>query len=105
MVGLICDGTGFGTDEAIWGFEFLKNSEGEKPFERLAHLAYFPLPGGEKAIREIDRIAIALAPENCDLPFSANRIQLIKNLISSGINSPQTSSLGRLFDGVASLTG
>ncbi|MBI9100022.1 MAG: carbamoyltransferase HypF, partial [Spirochaetaceae bacterium] len=104
-VGVICDGTGFGTDNSIWGFEFLKNSRDNKTFERIAHLNYFPLPGGEKAIREIDRIAIALTEDKEKLPFSNKRVTLIRNLIQSGINSPMTSSLGRLFDGMAAILG
>jgi len=104
VLGIICDGTGYGTDKSIWGFEFLKNSDNNRSFERMAHLEYFILPGGDRATREIDRIAIALSPEGKALPFSPNRITAIRDLINSGINCPRTSSLGRLFDGIAALT-
>ena len=107
IIGVICDGTGLGPDGKIWGFEFLRTGNNHRDFTRLAHLDYFPLPGGEKAIYEIDRIAIALTQENHEtsLPFPSGRIDSIKNLINSGINCPLTSSLGRLFDGVAALNG
>lgn len=104
-IGVICDGTGCGTDEAVWGFEFIQTSDNNSQFQRLAHLDYFPLPGGEKAIEEIDRIAIALVDNKRKLPFSSERVEQIDALIEKGINTPQTSSLGRLFDGIASLTG
>ncbi|MDA3812497.1 MAG: carbamoyltransferase HypF [Spirochaetaceae bacterium] len=105
VIGVICDGTGYGTDGSIWGFEFLTNSLNNKNFDRLAHLEYFPLPGGEKAIGEIDRIAIALTKAEDHLPFPEERIKQIRDLIRTGLNSPLTSSLGRLFDGIAALTG
>ena len=105
VIGVICDGTGYGSDGAIWGFEFLQNDSSNNSFTRLAHLDYFPIPGGEIAIREIDRIAIAISENRSDLPFDIDRIESISQLIESGINTPRTSSLGRLFDGIAALTG
>ncbi len=105
VLGVICDGTGYGTDKAVWGFEFLNIPPNNNRFKRLAHLDYFPLPGGEKAMREIDRIAIALVQNEERLPFPSERIKEIKTLINENINTPQTSSLGRLFDGIAALTG
>ncbi len=86
---VVCDGTGFGTDGKIWGFEFLEIEKDYRNFKRLAHLKYFYLPGGEKAVIEIERIARALKGEP----------------IETTINCPLTSSLGRLFDGVASICG
>lgn len=104
-LGVICDGTGYGTDGTIWGFEFLRTDRGSRNFTREAHLDTFSLPGGEAAIREIDRIAIALGEGLDDLPFPPERIREIENLIKADLNCPQTSSLGRLFDGVTALTG
>ncbi|MBF0361467.1 MAG: carbamoyltransferase HypF [Oligoflexia bacterium] len=116
VIGIIADGTGLGDDNKIWGFEFLKikntNTNEISLFERLAHLRYFPLIGGESAIHEIDRIAISLLtsagivdssswPKH--LSLNSERIQLIKKLMLSNLNSPLTSSLGRLFDGIYAL--
>jgi len=105
IIGVICDGTGYGTDGSIWGFEFLKNNADDQGFTRLGNLDYFQLPGGEKAISEIDRIAISLTERAGSLPFSWDKETSIRSLINSGINCPRTSSLGRLFDGIAALTG
>ena len=79
-----------------------------KKFERPYHLEYFPLPGGEKAIFETDRIAISLASRSgvAKIPgIKDGRISMIKELIDSGINTPDCSSLGRLFDGVSAMLG
>jgi len=112
VIGVAFDGTGFGTDEAIWGGEFL--AADYTRYERKFHLAYFPLPGGDMAIRRPARTALALlwslgldwdeqlAPvrELCYDERMALRVQLERNL-----NTPQTSSMGRLFDAVAALAG
>lgn len=107
VLGISWDGTGYGTDGYIWGGEFLKVN-GDK-FERFAHFDYFPLPGGEKAIKEVWRIGASLlykATNDRELvkthykDFDAD---LILNLIDKKINSPLCSSVGRLFDGIASL--
>lgn len=105
VLGIICDGTGYGTDDTIWGFEFLKSIPGDDSFVRLGHLDSFPLPGGESAIREIDRIAIALGEGLENLPFPDKRVNEIRNLIEADLNCPRTSSLGRLFDGITALLG
>ncbi|MFH1223881.1 MAG: carbamoyltransferase HypF [Pseudomonadota bacterium] len=105
---VICDGTGYGADGNIWGFEFLKIGADYKKFERLSHLQYFPLPGGEKAINEVDRLAVSvlkMSGLNTATNVSKERFTLISSLIDSGINCPLTSSLGRLFDAVAALCG
>jgi hydrogenase maturation protein HypF len=108
-IGLILDGTGYGPDGAIWGFEVL--SGGFDGFRRIAHLAYSPLPGGEGAIRHplmalagllwkyfgeagLDRAGIA-APE----------WTVARGLLRSGINCPPVGSAGRLFDAVSALLG
>jgi len=89
VLAIVCDGTGYGTDGNIWGFEFLDIYNDYRKFDRAAHLKYFYLPGGEKAVIEIDRIARVLMKEE----------------VSISINCPKTSSLGRLFDGVTSICG
>lgn len=107
-LGIIADGTGYGTDEHVWGFEFLNYVVEEKVFKRLGHLEYFGLPGGESAIYEIDRIGISLltcSGVDAKLFYSSERVDQIQMLLDKKINSPLCSSLGRLFDGVASLIG
>ena len=114
-LGVIWDGTGLGVDGTIWGGEFL--SGGYETCERLAHVETFRLPGGEAAVREPARSALALlyacygaeAVDWVDLPpvahFGAKERRLIGQMLKRGVNSPITSSMGRLFDGVAALAG
>ena len=116
VIGVALDGTGYGTDGAIWGGEFLEGSI-RGGFVRRAHLAYIPLPGGQAAIRQPWRMAVsyllALYGESdvLDLPLPAVRwagerkVRLIGQMVRAGINSPPTSSAGRLFDAVAALLG
>lgn len=111
MIGLSFDGTGYGTDGAIWGGEVLLASYAD--FERFAHLEYLPLPGGDSAIRSPWRIAAgyahALGIEVDDLPFLQNldkqALCILRQQIDKKLNSPFTSSMGRLFDAAASLIG
>jgi len=114
VIGIAWDGTGFGDDGAIWGGEFLIASLGE--YKRKAHLKYIPLPGGEKAVREPWRMAVAYLYEvlgedflDLDMDFlhSLNREKwkAIKIMLDKKINSPLTSSMGRLFDAISSLVG
>jgi hydrogenase maturation protein HypF len=114
VIGVAFDGTGFGTDGNIWGGEFLVADY--QRFTRMGHLEYLPLPGGTAAIKKPYRIAIsyllsllgetALKPA---LPFlkqaDSVEIDIIKKLIEKRINSPLTSSCGRLFDAVSALLG
>jgi hydrogenase maturation protein HypF len=115
-IGLSLDGTGYGQDGAIWGGEILLADF--SGFDRLYHLAYVPLPGGDQAIREPWRIALAHLhqagiPWEDDLPPVLHAKQqnseigqpldLLRQQISGGINAPPTSSMGRLFDAVSSL--
>ncbi|MDO3379261.1 carbamoyltransferase HypF [Geoalkalibacter halelectricus] len=111
-IGVIFDGLGFGADGHIWGGEFLLgDADG---FERAAHLAYLPMPGGDAATREPWRMALsALAhafgeslPEPAFFPTHApGDLRLVRQMIARGINCPLTSSCGRLFDAVAALIG
>jgi len=112
IIGVSFDGTGYGEDGAIWGGEFLVGDY--KSYQRAAHLEYFPLPGGDAAIKKPARTALALlwslgldwderlAPvkEFCTEDQVTLRVQLEKK-----INTPMTSSMGRLFDAVSALAG
>jgi hydrogenase maturation protein HypF len=116
VIGVTLDGTGFGTDEAVWGGEFFEGSL-ESGFERRGHLEYAPLPGGSAAIRQPWRMALAQLvsiygeDEAAELPLAVVRqagernTRLIARLIEHGLNTPPTSSAGRLFDAVAALVG
>ena len=113
VIGIALDGTGYGTDGRIWGGEVLLADYSD--FERAAHLAYVPLPGGEAAIREPWRMAVSYLVRHfgCDfvrdLPFVAEvppkNLNVLFQMMEQGINSPLTSSCGRLFDAVAALAG
>lgn len=114
VIGLSFDGTGYGTDGAIWGGEILV-ADIEK-FYRAAHFAYVPMPGSTAAIKEPWRMAVsylydALGQDfwNLGLPvlkaIEADKVKIIVDMIRKKINSPLTSSLGRLFDGIAAITG
>jgi hydrogenase maturation protein HypF len=114
VIGLAMDGTGYGLDGHAWGGEFLVANE--KRFERLGHLQYFVLPGGEKAIHEPWRIAssllfLAYGQSWPDIAAQLNIMppgldsKVLNKLITNKINSPLTSGLGRLFDGVAAIIG
>ncbi|MBI5829509.1 MAG: carbamoyltransferase HypF [Chloroflexi bacterium] len=111
-IGVAFDGTGYGTDGTIWGGEFLIADYAG--FERAAHLAYVPLPGGDAATRKPARVALAhlLAAGvslDSDLPplaaLSATEQRIVERQVATGLNSPPTSSMGRLFDAVASIIG
>ncbi len=115
VIGVAFDGTGYGLDGNIWGGEFfIADRHG---FKRKAHLAYVAMPGGEAAVREPWRMALSYVLHDCGeevvgqlLQKQLKRFDLgsataIIRMISSGINSPLTSSAGRLFDAIASLLG
>lgn len=114
VIGVAMDGLGFGEDGRFWGGEFFVADFVRA--ERLAHLDYIPMPGGAKAIREPWRMAAvylrrALGDDflNLDLPFTNNLDRrawaALRRMASAGVNSPETSSIGRLFDAMASLLG
>src|SRR6266567_3588159 len=113
-IGLAADGTGYGTDGAVWGCEIM--SADLLGFERLAHLAYVPLPGGDHAVRQPWRMAAVYLAQaygdaflDLDIPFvhqlDRPKWHVLAQMIERGINSLPTSSLGRLFDAVAALIG
>jgi hydrogenase maturation protein HypF len=97
VIGVAFDGTGLGTDNHIWGAEFLLCDY--KKFLRLAHLKEIPLIGGEKAILEPWRLLAAWF----NFDKTIDKEQRLKKIYQSGINSPLASSMGRLFDASASL--
>ena len=112
VIGVAMDGLGFGTDGRMWGGEFFVANFVEA--ERVAHLDYVPMPGGAKAIREPWRMAAvylhrALGDDflKLKLPFTENMDTrawaTLRRMAMSGTNSPETSSMGRLFDALASL--
>lgn len=115
VLGVSWDGTGYGTDGTIWGGEFLRVER--SAWQRVAHFSTFPLPGGEAAIREPRRTALGLlyalfgqtafSMEQLPSPaaFSPRELQVLRTMLLQGINCPSTSSVGRLFDGVAALIG
>ncbi|RME13586.1 MAG: carbamoyltransferase HypF, partial [Aquificota bacterium] len=114
VLGIAWDGTGYGEDGTLWGGEFLHCNYSS--YRRLFHFRPFRLIGGEKAIKEPRRVALSILFElfgekafEFDLPtLKAFEERELKNLYTawrSGVNSPLTSSAGRLFDGVASLLG
>jgi len=109
VIGVAFDGTGFGTDGAIWGGEFLTGDY--RAFRRAAHLRYVAMPGGDRAIREPWRMAAAYLIDagRSDEPLRdrvpAAALATVRRAIERRLNAPPTSSMGRLFDGVAALAG
>ncbi|HEY7347667.1 MAG TPA: carbamoyltransferase HypF [Ktedonobacterales bacterium] len=114
VIGVAADGTGYGTDGAIWGCEILAADLVD--FKRLAHLDYVPLPGGEQAVRQPWRMAAVYLAQaygdaflDLDIPFVRQleraTWRTLAQMSARGLNSPRTSSLGRLFDAVAALLG
>jgi hydrogenase maturation protein HypF len=114
VIGMALDGTGYGTDGNIWGGEVL--IAGYEDFDRAAHFEYVPLPGGAAAIREPWRMAVSYLAHHfgreflkLDIPFlrqlNRPKVDLLLRMMDQGVNSPLTSSCGRLFDAVAALIG
>ncbi len=114
VIGVSLDGLGLGTDGALWGGEFLVcNFQG---FERPSHFDYVPMPGADKASTEPWRMGVAYLYHylgkdflNLNIPFVKNldlrKTKLLIQAMDAGINSPLTSSCGRLFDAVAAICG
>jgi len=109
------DGTGYGTDETIWGGEVLVADL--RDFERAAHLDTIPLLGGEAAIHEVWRLAAAWLDKvysgdeflNLDLEFvrrlDRSKWRVLKQMEVKNLNAPRSSAMGRLFDAIAALIG
>ncbi len=112
VIGVAFDGTGYGSDARIWGGEFFVTEYAR--FTRVGHLGYVPMPGGERAAREPFRMALAHLLGACGgwdpaLPPVAEATEAERSAIAwqveHGVNAPLTSSVGRLFDAVASILG
>ncbi len=114
VFGVAFDGTGYGDDGRLWGGEFMVCDYGG--YERVAHIDYFKLLGGEKAIKEPRRVALSLLFEHfgeaaldLNMPttqaFSKAELRTLYIAWQKGLNAPLSSSVGRLFDAVASLLG
>jgi hydrogenase maturation protein HypF len=115
VLGVSWDGTGFGTDGTVWGGEFLISHGAD--FERFASLRQFRLPGGDKAIKEPRRSAAGLLFELLGDDFLQNKdnsplstftvaeLSVVHQMLKRRVNAPLTSSVGRLYDGVASIIG
>nr|WP_314425440.1 carbamoyltransferase HypF [uncultured Erwinia sp.] len=115
VIGVIFDGTGYGSDGTIWGGEFLLGDF--EAFERVAHLRPMLLPGGDKAVKEPVRLAIALLVDTfgervedfMDLPvirdLTEQRREVFTKMVARNINTTKTTSMGRLFDGISALIG
>jgi hydrogenase maturation protein HypF len=113
VIGIILDGTGYGTDGNIWGFEILEGNE--VSFERLAHLRYTNLPGGDKSIIEPWKNAVGMLysllgerGKNYSKKLfkdQSDTINIICNMIDKNLNSPLAGTCGRLFDAVSSILG
>jgi hydrogenase maturation protein HypF len=115
VLGVSWDGTGYGSDGTIWGGEFFVVTD--KNIERIAHFRPFRLPGGDKAVKEPRRTALGVLHELSNQrdksmshmrhkvvsAFSGGELATLKTMLARGVNSPLTSSVGRLFDAVASL--
>ena len=107
------DGTGYGDDGNIWGGEVFIGDN--KSYERVNHFKYFKLLGGEKAVKEPKRVALSLLFDSFTLEevlaltnatvkaFSSSEIKLLHTVWQKSLNAPLTSSLGRIFDAIASL--
>ncbi len=110
LLGVSWDGTGYGPDGTVWGGELISIAEGRTI--RAGHLRTFPLPGGERAAREPRRSALGLLSEAGMEPppllseaFTEGEMETLRRMLGSGVGCVRTSSMGRLFDAVASLCG
>lgn len=107
VIGVIFDGTGIGTDDKIWGGEFLVGTR--ENFTRVGHFKYVSIQGGDQAIKEPWRIAVSylhsIHYENCDIleGIDAKSINIVKQALEKNLNCYDTSSVGRLFDCVAAI--
>jgi hydrogenase maturation protein HypF len=118
VLGVAWDGTGYGLDQTIWGGEFIYITE--KSWQRVAHFRPFPLLGGESSIKQPAKIALGLLytifgaeifqenfAKKALLPinnFSVSELKIFAQMLEKNLNTPQTSSVGRLFDAIAGLT-
>nr|MBC8438083.1 carbamoyltransferase HypF [Candidatus Desulfobacula maris] len=113
VIAITLDGTGYGTDGHIWGGEILLCTQ--KTFKRKAHLSYIKMPGGDAAVLEPWRMAASVLYQafgkdflNLDIPYikemEKENLSFVCQMMEKNLNSPLTSSAGRLFDAIASLS-
>lgn len=113
-IGLACDGTGYGTDGAVWGCEVLLADL--RGFQRVGHLRYIPLPGGDLAAEQTFRPAMSAlidtfgdeamaVAKSIGLKAEPEQLAGVAEMIHAGVNCPSTSSLGRWFDAAAAMAG
>lgn len=114
VIGICWDGTGLGTDNHIWGGEFLHATL--EDFRRFSHFDYIPLPGGDQSVKEPWRTAISYLYQlfgkdflEFDIPSiqkikDKNQLELILQALDRELNTPLSSAAGRLFDAVAAIT-
>ena len=114
VIGISFDGTGYGTDGNVWGGEFMVADLMD--FERVNHFEYFLLPGGDQAVKEPWRVAVSLLYQyygkhflQMELPFlkeiPQKKMDLVLQVLERKINTPLSSSAGRIFDAVSAMTG
>lgn len=113
VIGVAFDGSGWGLDGKVWGGEFLICNR--EKFVRAAHLRYMPMPGGDQSVKKPYRMAAAIAQIIKDpgvarkiistINISDHELSFIEKQVNTGLNTPYTSSVGRLFDIVAAITG
>ena len=103
VIGLVWDGTGYGPDGTTWGGECLVG--GYETFRRFGHILPLALPGGDRATKEIDRLAFSLLyAADCDTSAIPGA-ETYRAMLAAGLNCPLSSGMGRLFDGVAAILG
>ncbi|MCA1652466.1 MAG: carbamoyltransferase HypF [Acidobacteria bacterium] len=109
VIGVAFDGTGYGEDGTVWGGEFLVGDA--RSVHRAAHLRPVALPGGDQAVREPWRMALAhlldagLSPAAIEQRVGKDCVRTVMRMIERGVNTPRTSSAGRLFDAIAAIAG
>ena len=114
VIGITIDGSGFGSDSKSWGFEIM--SADLRSYQRLSHLDFIPLPGGEAAIREPWRVAVSYLFKlmnrkllDLDIPLISDipedKINFIIHMLEHNLSCPLASSGGRLFDAISSILG
>ena len=102
-IGLVWDGTGLGTDGTIWGAECLIGDY--SGFERFGSILPIALPGGDRAVKEVERVAFSLMYEAGLDASGIENSAAYKMMLENSLNCPKASSMGRLFDGVAAILG
>ncbi|MCR5664575.1 MAG: carbamoyltransferase HypF [Oscillospiraceae bacterium] len=103
VIGLVWDGVGYGDDGSAWGGECLIGDF--RRFERFGSIRPIPLIGGDRAVKELDRVAFALLYESgCETP-QGERESVFRRMLDAGLGCPESSGMGRLFDGAAAILG